>query len=82
MTRLSREPSSVTLNTPNPESGETKILRLTFTLNDSNLIDDHPDDARVIDNDVFAEIAGLLLFVMDHGHRIGPLATVSATLKK
>ncbi len=38
MTRLSREPSSVTLNTPNPESGETKILRLTFTLNDSNLI--------------------------------------------
>ena len=32
MIRLSREPSSSTLNTPKPVSGELKILRLTFTL--------------------------------------------------
>ena len=37
MTRLSRVPSSVTLNTPKPVSAETKILRLTLTLNDANL---------------------------------------------
>lgn len=51
MTRLSREPSSVTLNTPNPVSAETKILRLTLTLQDSNLIAGHRNDAGAVGGD-------------------------------